>query len=144
MMALPALGPWRAPQAALLGPGATHASRHRISSGIGPMQAKPGTKLALKGTHRDLAWFSVCCLPGSQDKAAVETAIKEAEDKCASGTSGECAAAWDNVSCCSAFGCGETGWVSLRDRCLPVNGSSAAACSSLTMCSSPSCVIPAG
>jgi hypothetical protein len=33
-----------------------------------------------------------------QDKAAVETAIKEAEEKCASGTSGECAAAWDNVS----------------------------------------------
>jgi hypothetical protein len=28
----------------------------------------------------------------------VETAIKEAEDKCATGTSGECAAAWDNVS----------------------------------------------
>lgn len=33
-----------------------------------------------------------------QDKAAVETAIKEAEDKCATGTTGECAAAWDNVS----------------------------------------------
>lgn len=28
----------------------------------------------------------------------METAIKEAEDKCASGTTGECAAAWDNVS----------------------------------------------
>lgn len=33
-----------------------------------------------------------------QDKASVEVAIKEAEDKCASGTTGECAAAWDNVS----------------------------------------------
>lgn len=36
------------------------------------------------------------------DKAAVETAIKEAEEKCASGTSGECAAAWDNVEEISA------------------------------------------
>lgn len=37
-----------------------------------------------------------------QDKAAVEIAIKEAEEKCAGGGSaGECAAAWDNVSVCS-------------------------------------------
>ncbi|WIA11919.1 hypothetical protein OEZ86_002904 [Tetradesmus obliquus] len=36
------------------------------------------------------------------EPAAVETAIKEAEDKCASGTSGECAAAWDNVEEISA------------------------------------------
>jgi len=33
-----------------------------------------------------------------QEKTAVETAIKEAEEKCADGTAGECAAAWDNVS----------------------------------------------
>ncbi|KAF8071110.1 CP12 [Scenedesmus sp. PABB004] len=36
------------------------------------------------------------------DKAAVETAIKEAEEKCADGTAGECAAAWDNVEEISA------------------------------------------
>jgi len=36
------------------------------------------------------------------DKAAVETAIKEAEEKCASGSTGECAAAWDNVEEISA------------------------------------------
>ncbi|KAF6252419.1 hypothetical protein COO60DRAFT_523977 [Scenedesmus sp. NREL 46B-D3] len=38
----------------------------------------------------------------SNPPAAVETAIKEAEDKCASGTTGECAAAWDNVEEISA------------------------------------------
>lgn len=32
-----------------------------------------------------------------QEKAAVETAIKEAEEACKDGTAGECAAAWDNV-----------------------------------------------
>jgi hypothetical protein len=36
------------------------------------------------------------------EKGAVESAIKEAEDKCTSGTSGECAAAWDNVEEISA------------------------------------------
>eukprot|EP00878_Enallax_costatus_P026270 GHUV01028170.1.p1 GENE.GHUV01028170.1~~GHUV01028170.1.p1 ORF type:complete len:105 (+),score=26.79 GHUV01028170.1:83-397(+) len=36
------------------------------------------------------------------EPAAVETAIKEAEEKCASGTTGECAAAWDNVEEISA------------------------------------------
>jgi hypothetical protein len=32
-----------------------------------------------------------------QEKAVVETAIKEAEEACKDGTAGECAAAWDNV-----------------------------------------------
>ncbi len=34
-----------------------------------------------------------------QDTGNVETAIKEAETACADGTAGECAAAWDSVSC---------------------------------------------
>jgi hypothetical protein len=36
------------------------------------------------------------------DKAAVETAIQDAEKACADGTAGECAAAWDNVEEISA------------------------------------------
>jgi len=36
------------------------------------------------------------------EKAAVETAIKEAEAACDGGTAGECAAAWDNVEEISA------------------------------------------
>lgn len=35
-------------------------------------------------------------------KGAVETAIKEAEQACKDGTTGECAAAWDNVEEVSA------------------------------------------
>jgi hypothetical protein len=38
------------------------------------------------------------CLLCLQKPDAVETAVKEAEEKCASGSTGECAAAWDNVS----------------------------------------------
>ena len=34
----------------------------------------------------------------AQEKAAVESAIQDAEKACADGTAGECAAAWDNVS----------------------------------------------
>ena len=34
-----------------------------------------------------------------QDTGNVESAIKEAETACADGTAGECAAAWDSVSC---------------------------------------------
>ena len=39
-------------------------------------------------------FFRVC---GAQDSGTVETAIKEAQDTCADGTAGECAAAWDSV-----------------------------------------------
>jgi hypothetical protein len=54
--------------------------------------------------HRD------SCLPLCLQKPdAVETAVKEAEEKCASGTSGECAAAWDNVSVLSSSRAQELG-----------------------------------
>ncbi len=38
--------------------------------------------------------FRVCW---AQDSSTVETAIKEAQDTCADGSAGECAAAWDSV-----------------------------------------------
>lgn len=63
-----------------------------IGIAVGPMQ--PLLAQTDWRGHRDPVCVPLCM----QDKAAVETAIKEAEEKCASGTSGECAAAWDNVS----------------------------------------------
>jgi hypothetical protein len=62
--------------------------RHRYS----PNAACLWTSCSRLG-HRDPTLLS-----SVQEKGAVESAIKEAEDKCTSGTSGECAAAWDNVS----------------------------------------------
>ena len=36
-------------------------------------------------------------VPQTTDKSAVETAIDNAKERCESGTTGECAAAWDEV-----------------------------------------------
>lgn len=66
-----------------------------IGIAVGPMQPLPA-QTDWRG-HRD-----PCLLLCLQKPDAVETAVKEAEEKCASGTSGECAAAWDNVSVLSS------------------------------------------
>jgi len=64
---------------------------------IKPSAARQPLRVASQPRHR-----TIMRADPTKDGGNVETAIKEAQEACADGTAGECAAAWDSVEELSA------------------------------------------